>query len=714
MSVPTPHFIHLLGKHSSVVLELSATGAPIWRHWGERLSEGTFAANPFLDQLPVPSFSLDQNVPPSLFPTFGNGWYGAPALLAHRAGRDFAQAFTDFEVDWRKPQRDVALKLTDKVACLEVEIGLALDPDSDVLSVTTLLRNLGQADLDIQHLSSACLPLTSAMKRVRSFAGRHNHEFQLFEDRLSPASWVRENRRGLTSHACPPLGLVAGDATDTDTGPVYGVQLAWSGNHFQRIDATEDGGYLWQLGQWLAPGEVTLAAGAELSCPKVLATYSPDGFNGVAQNFHTAIRKIATWPHKAMSPRPVHFNTWEGVYFDLSEPALKDMATGAAALGVERFVLDDGWFQGRRDDSAGLGDWFVDTAVFPNGLTPLIDHVTGLGMSFGLWVEPEMINPDSDLYRAHPDWALHLDGRPMLTARNQLVLDLSNRDAFDFIYERLSTLLDKYDIDYLKWDHNRDLTTAGHFEKPAYRSQVLNAYRLFDAIRQNFPNVEIEACAGGGGRIDAGILAFTHRVWTSDCIDSVSRLNMQRNFLQFFPPEIMGCHIGASPAHATGRRQSLEFRASVAMTGHLGIELDPRRLTENETDSIRQWVALYKAQRDTLHAGRVWQGSAGDSILWQAHGHIDDFVVFIYRVEPTALRFPPVVHLPFLGEAKTYAVSCVLPNTRFAPTDGPFFTRLEKGEIIMQGSLLKHRGLPLPFMKAESALIVRFTATETH
>ncbi|MBK7687277.1 MAG: alpha-galactosidase [Rhodocyclaceae bacterium] len=319
-----------------------------------------------------------------------------------------------------------------------------------------------------------------------------------------------------------------------------------------------------------------------------------------------------------MKPRLVHLNTWEAVYFDQDEDSLKALATSAAELGVERFVLDDGWFKGRDHDRAGLGDWWPDPRKFPDGLLPLAMHVEACGMSFGLWVEPEMVNPDSDLYRAHPDWALALEGRAQLTGRNQLVLDLSRPDVSDYLFERLHGLLSQLPIKYLKWDMNRDLATAGSNERAAYREQVLALYRLLARIRLAHPSLEIESCASGGGRIDFGILAHTHRVWTSDCNDALSRVAIQRGALQWLPPEILGAHIGSVPSHTTGRSQSLAFRAAVALGAHFGLELDVRKLTTQERASLSQWIALYQRLRAELHQSTVWQGDTGDGIVWQA------------------------------------------------------------------------------------------------
>jgi alpha-galactosidase len=707
MPAASSPYIVLTGTYSSVVLELDGGCAPLWRHWGARLPLDCFPPTCLRDSRPRPSFSLDNDIPLSVFPTFGVGWFGAPALAAHRGGKDFAQTFTRCDMTWVRADQAVTIDLTDEVAQLHVAITFDLNPSNDALTITTALTNLGDQTLDVSHLSAACLPLPANAAAVRSYTGRHNNEFVLVEDRLGPATWLRENRRGLTSHDCVPAAVVTTQQTAQHIGPTFGAQLAWSGNHCQRIEAVGDGRHVWHLGEWFAQGEVRLKQGETLLAPNVLATFSPSGLDGVAQNFHAAIRTRMNWPDAVMKPRPVHFNTWEGVYFDLKEDALKDMATQASALGVERFVLDDGWFHGRRHDGAGLGDWWVDTGVFPDGLLPLAEHVTGLGMEFGLWVEPEMVNPDSELYRNHPDWALQIAGRPFLTARNQLVLDITQPEVVEYLRNHLSKLLNTLPISYLKWDHNRDLTTAGSSGRAAYRRQTLAAYALFDAIRSEWPHVEIEACAGGGGRIDAGILTRTHRVWTSDCIDAVSRVGIQRGFLQFFPPEIMGSHIGTSPAHSTGRSQSMAFRGAVALGGHFGMELDPRNLDGGEQARVRKWISLYKANRDALHGGQVWQGDAGDGVTWVAQGNTQDFVLSVFRCNPSGLRWPPSINLPFVDQAKNYQSALIHAPMQFGPHDGAKLEDLYAGKVGMHGAWLAHVGLPLPALKGDSALIVR-------
>jgi alpha-galactosidase len=710
MTKDTGPFVTLTGAGTTLILELRDTGAPIWRYWGPRLPKGTQPPSRLDDEQPLPPFSLDKNVPLTLFPTFGVGWYGAPALLAHREGRSFAQNFTRTHIEWVRADQAIIVTLFDDIAEIKIEISLDFDISSDTLTCQTRLTNLGVGLLDVNWLAAACLPLPGHASRTRYYAGRYGHEFQLCEDVLNRATWLRENRRGLTSHECVPAAIITLPDTTHHSGHAFGAQLSWSGNHVQRLDYHDAGHFYWQWGEWLTPGEVRLDQGQSIDTPDVIATFSAAGLNGVAQNFHAAIRARMTWPGGAMKPRPVHLNTWEGVYFDLKEEALVGMATGAAALGVERFVLDDGWFHGRRGDFAGLGDWWVDPDIFPNGLMPLAQHVIDLGMEFGLWIEPEMVNPNSDLFRAHPQWALQIDGRPLLTARNQLVLDLSNPDVFDYLFQRLRALLDNHPISYLKWDHNRDLTTAGTGGLPAYRKQIMAAYRLFGTIRDGWPDVEIEACAGGGGRIDTGILKHAHRIWTSDCLDGLSRVVIQRGFLQFFPPEIMGSHIGASPAHLTGRDQDLDFRAGVALGGHFGIELDPRSLSQAHQSKVRYWVDTYKSLRGKLHGGLVWQGDGVDGLSWTAQGSVHDFIVTFFQTHPSYARYPPRVRLPFVDAMATYQIVCVGPHQTTTTAATTLHQAWSQTPSNIHGAWLTHAGLPLPAMKAEMALAPRLTS----
>ena len=710
-------YVILHSRCSSVVLETNADEAPIWRYWGPRLPDGATPGVPLRETRPLPSFMLDFDQPLTLVPTFGVGWFGQSALLAHRDGQSFAQAITRCEVQWLEPHRAVRLCLTDDVAAVRIDVTLRLADDSDVLVLSSELSNLGATALDVQWMAAGTLPLPAHCDAVRSYAGQHCNEFMLQTEALSRSLWRRENRRGRTSHDCFPGAVVTTPGATTDAGLVFGAHLAWSGNHQQTIEWLHDAQYQWQMGEWLAPGEGRLAPGATLRTPEMVASCSSEGLNGLAANFHAELRSRLGWPGGAMRPRPVHLNTWEAFYFDLVPQDVMALAEAAAEVGVERFVVDDGWFHGRHHDRAALGDWWTDATKFPHGLGPLAAHINQLGMEFGLWVEPEMVNPDSDLFRAHPDWALQLAGRPMLTARNQLVLDISRADAANYLFERIDALLRELPIRYLKWDHNRDLTSAGIDGVAGYRAQVHALYALLTRLREAHPGVEIESCSGGGGRIDFAVLRHTHRVWTSDCIDALSRVPIQRGFLQFFPPEVMGAHIGTAPSHTTGRSQSMGFRAAVALPGHLGVELDVRHLDEATRVELKHWIAFYKQWRDRLHQGRVWLGEAGDGIVWQAHGDADanELLLFVYRLQPTTYRYAPSLRLTMLDTSARYRIARVAPEGRhdngWFHSTAPLFSALNTGSVEFDGAWLAQAGLPAPRTTAETCCILHLTRT---
>lgn len=711
-----PEFLVLHGRHSSVVIEQHADEGPLWRYWGPRLPQGTTPGMALRATRPLPSFMLDHDQPLTVMPGLGVGWFGQSALLAHRAGRDFTLAFGRSEVVWEQPERALALHLTDSTARLHATVHLSLD-EHDVLRLRTTLRNDGPAHeppLDVQWLAAASLPLPPECQQVRSYAGQHNHEFLLQTDDLSRSTWLRESRRGRTSHDCWPGAVVTTAGATEHQGLVYGAHLAWSGNHQQRIEWLHDGSYHWQLGEWLAPGELRLAAGESLSTPEVVASLSTQGLNGLAHNFHAELRRRLPWAGGTMKPRPVHLNTWEGLYFNHDLPGLKALADAAADVGVERFVLDDGWFLGRHHDRAGLGDWWADPSKYPDGLAPLAQHVVSRGMEFGLWFEPEMVNPDSELFRAHPDWALQLPGRPLLTARNQLVLDISRPEVTNYLFEKMDALLSSLPISYIKWDHNRDLSCAGLADgSPGWHVQVGAAYALMQRLLDKHPQLEIESCSGGGGRIDFGVLRHTHRVWTSDCIDAGSRVSIQRGFLQFFPPEIMGAHIGTAPAHSTGRSQAMAYRGAVALSGHLGVELDVRHLDADTRAQLSGWIAFYKQWRDHIHHSQTWLGESGDHVLWQVHGQTggEDFLFLSYRTAPSGHRYQRTAKLPMLQADARYRLRVLrpqaLPEAQLFCGSAPFFEALGSAEgVEMDGAWLQQAGLPLPRSLAETAFIV--------
>ncbi|SMG53732.1 alpha-galactosidase [Paraburkholderia susongensis] len=709
--------IHLSSNAISLVLEPNTAGAPVWRYLGARAEDAASSladAWPAAGARPLPPTVLENDPPLTLMPTHGLGWFNQPALAGSRTAEggdlDWAHDFRTDHVEWDTHTLRVAL--SDSVAGLGLTISYTLEPDSGVLSTWAELENRGDTPFRLDWLAAACVPLAPGMDSVLGFSGKWTLEFQEHRETLGVATWRRDNRRGRTSHDSFP-GVIAGSTLGDDDGVALGAHLGWSGNHTILIEPLADGRRQLQIGEWLAPGEVVLAKGERYRTPSAYLAFSARGLNGLSQHFHQFVRQhVLTWPDGRMAPRPVHLNTWEAVYCRHDLDDLKSLASSAAGVGVERFVLDDGWFHRRDSDRAALGDWWPDARKYPRGLAPLIDHVRKLGMQFGLWVEPEMVSPDSDLYRAHPDWTMHLEGRPLVTGRNQLMLDLANRDVEDYLFDALGTLLGEQPIGYLKWDMNRDLATAGHHGRAAYRRQTEACYRLLERLRTAYPSVEIESCASGGGRADYGVLAHMHRVWTSDCNDALTRIGIQRGFLRFFPPEVMGAHIGPAVSHTTGRNHDMAFRAAVALPGHLGLEMDVRLLDTEERAALLRWVDLYKTWRDVTHGGTLRQGEIGASLAWLQIAAADRSAAFvaIYRRQEDSHRYIAPMQVKGLEPTRRYRVQILhMPTApHYAKPSGLLATFAAQG-LVLSGATLADLGVPVPPLPPESAVVIGCT-----
>jgi alpha-galactosidase len=470
-------------------------------------------------------------------------------------------------------------------------------------------------------------------------------------------------------------------------------------------------------GELLLPGEVALGAGESYTGPWLYGSFAAAGLDELSGRFHAFLRDR---PRHPRAPRPVVVNTWEAVYFDHDLARLTRLAEAAAAVGAERFVLDDGWFGSRRDDSSGLGDWWVSPDVWPDGLGPLVDVVRGLGMEFGLWVEPEMVSPDSDLARAHPDWMMAAGDRLPPPARGQQVLDLGNPEAYAHIRDRLDALLRAYEIVYLKWDHNRDLVDAGHPAdgRAGVHDQTHAAYRLLDDLRARHPRVEIESCSSGGGRVDLEILQRTDRVWASDCIDAHERVAIQRWTSLLLPLELIGSHVGAPRAHTTRRSLDLDMRAGTAIWGHLGIEWDLTAAEPAELDRLARWVAFYKEVRGLLHTGTLVHGDLADPAY-----HLTGVVsadradaLFAVTATATSASYPPGrTGLPGLDPDRTYLVRPQPPGDipdGNAAAWGAGLPWCSPQGVRLPGRALAASGLRLPVLYPDRVMLVRATAAD--
>jgi alpha-galactosidase len=684
------------------VLELDPERGVLWRHCGARVTAGDVLA--LAEARGGASFAMDHDLSLAVVPPAGLGWFG-PAVLAARSQSGAAISFAPGRWDVAHTPGDIALSAEDPLAGLEYRLTIDL-MEGGVFRFAPRVTNIGGAPVMIDALASLQLPLPGTAERIISWRGRHNAELAECAEPMPQHIWHRTSRRGISGHGGPPGAYVLDRDAGWHSGLTYAVQLAWSGDNTLTIERDDEGYWTFAAAASLAPGEIVLAPGENYDAPPALLAMSTQGRSGAMQQQHAAVRRLLQWPCGAMRQRPVHLNSWEACYFDHDVTRIERLARAAAEVGIERFVLDDGWFKGRRDDTSALGDWEPDPVTYPQGLAPLARAVEGMGMEFGLWVEPEMISPDSDLYRAHPDWALAQPGRPRPTARHQLVIDMRRAQVRDHLFARLDALLGEAPISYLKWDQNRDHAPSGG------AAQTRGTYELLARLRAAHPAVEIEGCAGGGGRSDAGLAPFVHRFWTSDNIDAAQRAAMQRGFLAFLPPEIMGSHIGASPAHATGRSQSMAFRAAVACTGHLGVELDPEALTSAERAELAGWIAFYKRWRHVLHGTPVDLGEGTDGLVWQAQGSAEEKLLFAICTAPPQDRRPQPLRLPFAAAQEGWNVSllAVAEHPEHGIPRAALFDRMMRAPVCFTGSWLAAAGLPMPVQKAESVAIFRLEA----
>lgn len=543
----------------------------------------------------------DRVVPRSVLPWAGTGYLGAPVIETLGAGVPLC--FAPAEVQYAAAPDEVSLMLRCSASGLRLQSRWrALQ--SGVIVVEPQLVNEGASSLSLLRAASLVLPLPRWVTHVTRHAGRWSAEMQVGRSALSDCVAISSvSRSGRTGFAAGQWLIFEGAGTGEEVGRALGLHIAWSGDVEWHIETDVDGDSTLWIGARVEPGELEIAAGDHLALPHVVLAPTMNGRAALRQALHRHVRREVLQSGSRNLPRKVHLNTWEACGFAMSPRRLEQLIEQAAALGVERFVLDDGWFGGRRDDRSSLGDWWPSPEIFPHGLERFIEQVHAHGLDFGLWIEPEMVSPDSQLFRAHPDWCLHVDGLPQQTQRRQLVLDLSRPEVFEHLFATLDALLRRYSIAYLKWDHNRELfPLAGRGF-----AQTRALYALLDRLRAAHPLLEIETCASGGGRVEDALMTRCARFWASDNNDALERLRLNRAWLQFLPTRTCGSHVGPSPNPITGRILPMDFRARVAMFGHLGIEADPAAMNAEERDVLARHIALYKQWRDVIHEGDLFE-----------------------------------------------------------------------------------------------------------
>lgn len=627
---------HLQAKDTSYVLQVLERGYVAHLYWGRKVKtsnlshllqfkERAFSPNPYPYDL---SLSLDTL--PQEYPAYGNTDFRSPAYQiqlengstisdlrykSHKIlkGKPQLKGLPATYIESEDEAETLQLELVDTVTGLEVILSYTVYEQFNAITRSVLFMNKGNQPLKILRALSMSVDFSDADFDFMQLSGAWARERHIKRRPLVSGSQSVESRRGTSSHQQNPFIALLRRDTNEDYGEAYGFNLVYSGNFLAQAEVDQYDNTRVSIG--INPFDFTwiLGPGEEFQTPEVVLVYSDSGIGKMSRTYHKLYRTRLCRGQYRDRVRPILINNWEATYFDFNAEKIESIAKSAKELGIELFVLDDGWFGKRDRDNCSLGDWFVNRKKFPEGLEDIVKKVNDMGMQFGLWFEPEMISADSDLYRAHPDWCLHVPNRPCSEGRNQLVLDLSRKEVCDAIIKMVSDILSSAPITYVKWDMNRHLTEIGSASLPAEKQRetahryVLGLYRIMDEITRAFPHILFESCSGGGGRFDPGILYYMPQTWTSDNTDAVSRLYIQYGTSIVYPVSTMGAHVSAVPNHQVHRNTSLEMRGNVAMSGNFGYELDLTKLTEEEKGIVKKQVAYYKDIRHLVQFGEFYR-----------------------------------------------------------------------------------------------------------
>ncbi|MEZ4644486.1 MAG: alpha-galactosidase [Chloroflexota bacterium] len=692
----TTKTFNLLLQHSQYAMQIDEAGRLVHLAWGARPADATPAdlipGTTHFEQLSISSH--EQQTRPDEYITYGDTSYHEVSLkvnfptlpatmkegeAAHLPIRDVRLRYTRHEIVTdatpgyaaqhglptinSTPRETLRIIMEDPVQPLRVVLCYRLTPEQDIIERWTELENLGNAPLPIEQCYTAVLHLPNGYYDLTSVNGAWAQEFTTTREPLPFGLRLLEQRSLQTGHRTNPFFLLnrCGQAWE-ETGTVYFGELAYSGSWRLTFEMMHSLNLRVHAGYNPFDFQLLLHPGQTHKTPALICGVSDNGWGGASRRLHAFLReRVLPQPAQLPTWRPVLYNSWEATYFNLSEQGQIELAQKAAAMGVELFCVDDGWFGGRRHDRAGLGDWFVSKDVFPNGLQPLIDEVHKLGMQFGLWVEPEMVNADSDLYRAHPDWILHFPGRPRTEGRNQLILDLGRPEVRAYIYQCLDDLLAAYDIAFIKWDYNRSQTEPGSVAgKELWLQHVAGVYDIMDRLRQKYPHLSIQSCSGGGGRTDAGVLARADQVWTSDNTDALTRVRIQEGFSLAYPARAMEAWVTHEQNHQTGRILDLNTRFHVAMRGVLGIGSSLNALSERELRQYQTYITFYKRIRHVVQSGELYRlqrlEEFGSSAIAYVLPDGTEAVYSVVVVEHKIGQFRPAAPLRGLDSQATYAL----------------------------------------------------------
>jgi len=654
------------GAAVSYIFGVNQSGELETLYWGKRLR----AADP----IPAAhaeggssAFDLPVNATPQEFAGWGGGLVVVPDLKITfpDGNRDLVLHYVSHTIG----DNVLTITLKDISRDVFVDLRYEIDPETGVLARSARVENRTHEPFTIEQVFAATWNLPGSTDyQLRYLTGRWAGEWNLQQVGMHPGKVVLESRRGSTGGEVNPwFAIERGNEVDQDVGDVWFGALGWSGSW--QINVEEDWANRVRITGGYTPFDFAyvLAPGQSLETPKFYGGYSSSGIGGASRLLHRfeLDSVVPEAPHRRL--RPVLYNSWEATGFDVNEAGQEALAEKAASIGVERFVMDDGWFGERKDDHAGLGDWYVNPQKFPHGLKPLIDKVHSLGMDFGLWVEPEMVNPNSDLYRKHPDWVLNFTGRPRTEGRNQLVLNLAREDVRAYVFGFLDKLLSENDIAFLKWDYNRNWSEPGwpaaplDQQKEVYVKYVQNLYSILAELREKHPHVEIESCSGGGSRVDLGILRYTDEVWPSDNTDPFDRLSIQNGFTYAYAPGLMMAWVTDSPNWMNNRSTSLEYRFLSSMQGSLGVGANLNKWTPEDFATAKKFVALYKSARSTVQDGALYrlisplggsEYSATESVARDGH----EAVVFAFLHSSQQGRPYPTLYLRGLDPDAIYSI----------------------------------------------------------
>ena len=716
-SAPAQQQWFLNAGNSTYVVGINDQNMPQTLYWGpalpssEILPQARMAAERSSNDPPIMGTPLE-------YPASGAGLYTEPALKVDSPNGDRTLVLVYDHAEVTANRLEIVVK--DKVQPIRVHLFYQAYPEG-ILARWSVIENTGQQTFGIEQAASATwnlLPQTDY--NLSWLTGEWGAEWQLHTASLLPGAQVLESRRGSTSHQSNPWFAIGRNGRTTESaGPVWFGELGWSGSWRMNVERTAQdlvrvtAGYNpYDFGWKLLPGTT-------LETPHFFAGYTSGGQGEASRILHRFQLAQILPTHPDPKPRPVIYNSWEATEFSVDEPGQMALADKAAALGVERFVMDDGWFGQRKDDHAGLGDWYVNPQKFPHGLKPLIDHVHSLGMDFGLWVEPEMVNPNSDLYRKHPDWVMNFPGRQRTEGRNQLDLNLARPEVKDYVLGFLDKLVTENDIAFLKWDYNRNWTEPGWPEAPGstpehpdlvaqkeiYVVYIQNLYAILAELRRRHPKLEIESCASGGGRTDLGILRYTDEVWPSDNTDALDRLSIQDGFTHAYTPETMAAWVTDVPNYLDRRSVPLQFRFLVAMQGALGIGNNLNKFTPDDMALAKKLTGFYKTVRTTVQHGSLYRLQAPEASERSQVEYVSQdgsqAVLFAYLHSQQFGAPQPLIKLEGLDPKAMYTIQALDPD-KYA------------GTMQMSGALLMGGGIQTKMVGDYDATALLLERVGTH